>query len=169
MPSGKEHLQIWKRGTYLSLGIACASVIIFESVAPLAFIPGYGIGFFIDPDLDQDQITKSERRMLKYFGDVGAFIVGYFVWYGYRFTHRNDKGMHTSHTPFLGTLSRWAYVFLLPMIFWVWYRDWSQFELFVQPWFIWLFFGNVFSDLLHIAADYGYLPRVLRGNENDYR
>jgi hypothetical protein len=123
MPSGKIHLQIWKHNAILSVGIACASVIMFESVAPLAFIPGYGIGFFIDPDLDQDGVTAAEYRMMRYMGDVGAFIVGYFMWYG----------------------------------------DWSQFELFFQPWFSWMFFGNWFSDLLHIAADYGYLPRLLRG------
>ena len=163
MPSGKIHLAIWRRNRPLAVAISLTSMIMWWSLNPLAFILGYGIGLFIDPDLDQDMVTACEWRMMQYFGDVGAFLVGYFMWYGYRFTHRKPKKTYTAHSPLFGTLSRWVYVFLFPMIFWVWYRDWSQFELFYQPWFVWMFAGNWFSDLLHIALDYGYLPKVMKG------
>lgn len=153
MPQGKVHDKIWRITlpfvllfTVIVLGTFSYAI---KKPDPMTFIIGYLIGSFIEPDLDQLAITTSEGRLLRWFKDIGAFIVGYFTWYAYRFKHRG-----ISHFPIVGTATRWLWVLFPFMIVWVIYGSWENFNIYTKGWFWWMFLGNSFSDLLHIGADF---------------
>lgn len=153
MPSGKVHDRIWKISLFpvLVFNVVVLGSLSFyiRSSSPMAFIIGYLLGSFIEPDLDQLAITTSEGRLLRWFKDLGALVIGYFTWYAYRFKHRG-----ISHYPIVGTATRWMWIMTPLMIIWVIGGDYENFEIYKNGWFWWMFLGNCFSDLLHIGADY---------------
>lgn len=149
MPDGKTHLKYWKRGL---MPMVIASIFFsatMKSFYPMLFIVGYFLGLFLDPDLDQMSITAAEGRMTRTFGIFGAIFVGYFLPYGYLFKHRG-----ASHWPIWGTFTRWVYVMLPFMGMWVYYGDYNKFWIFLSPYFIWIFTGNMISDVIHIVLDW---------------
>jgi len=152
MPSGKIHDQIWRVGLdYMlvaTLSVIFPLIIFTGEVELIAIFSGYLLGSFIEPDLDQYAITTSEARLYKWFKDVGAFIVGYFTWYAYRFKHRG-----ISHFPVIGTLTRWIWMFFPFMIYWILSGNYDGFLILKNKWLIYMFIGNSISDLLHIGAD----------------
>lgn len=151
MPSGKIHDEIWRVGLdYMLTGtiVIFPLIFIFGEVELFAIFFGYLIGSFIEPDLDQYAITTSEARLYKWFKDFGAFIVGYFTWYAYRFKHRG-----ISHFPIIGTLTRWIWMLIPFMIYWIFSGNYDGFLILKSKWLIYMFIGNSISDLLHIGAD----------------
>ena len=152
MPSGKIHDQIWRVGLdyifYITLFVLVPISIYTGEIELIAIFSGYLLGSFIEPDLDQYAITTSEARLYKWFKDVGAFIVGYFTWYAYRFKHRG-----ISHYPIIGTLTRWVWMLFPFMIYWILSGNYDGFLILKSKWLVYMFVGNSISDILHIGAD----------------
>jgi uncharacterized metal-binding protein len=110
------------------------------------------LGLFIEPDLDVDHTTMSERRIQ----DV-SFLLGriyYFIWLPYAklLPHRS----FLSHTPVLSTSIRYIYisawVLAVPLLlgFWPIIRT---FVLEYQDELVWLFIGTCVSDTMHFIFD----------------
>ena len=152
MPPGAIHTKIYKNSLVVFMPILVPILIGISistrSMSPFGFIIGYFIGSFVDPDLDQLVHTTNEARILHWFKDAGALFIGFFSWYAYRFKHRG-----ISHSHIIGTLTRWMWFFFPLMIIWGIYGEWNKYQLFINPWFWWIFAGNATTDSLHILAD----------------
>lgn len=106
-------------------------------------------GLLCTPDLDMEEMTHEEWRMVRWFGWFGYLWSS--LWHGYAITHRH-RGR--SHAPIIGTLGRWSYltIRLLPLIVLALYQLWPL-------WLAWFpallcaFCFNVLQDLVHLALD----------------
>jgi uncharacterized metal-binding protein len=100
MATGEKHAAITQT-LALSTVVALAYAMGDVSTAVLAG-GGCLAGLLIEPDLDVDGITQSERLLLKNILPLG--IVWYILWYPYAWVipHRSK----VSHFPILGTLGR---------------------------------------------------------------
>lgn len=63
-------------------------------------------GLFVDPDLDQPILTRSERRVIRWLGPLGWVWAWWWIGYAYLIPHRSPL----SHLPILGTIGRVVYV-----------------------------------------------------------
>jgi uncharacterized metal-binding protein len=106
MATGEKHAAITQT-LALSTVVAVAYAMGNVSTAVLAG-GGCLAGLLIEPDLDVDGITQSERLLLKNILPLG--VVWYIVWYPYAWviSHRS----RISHFPILGTLGRLLYLSL---------------------------------------------------------
>jgi uncharacterized metal-binding protein len=153
MPPGHVHLNLWKK--YLPLPIVLSFIIsfIWDLEAGASFLMGYGVGYYVDPDLDHISITAGEGRILRDFKIFGAIFLAFWFPYSYIFKHRG-----ISHTHILGTLSRWSYAGLVLFIL---IRpemaEVSRFFSAVGTLGIYVFLGNCFSDAIHILSDMGWI------------
>lgn len=154
MPDGKTHTKIWKAGLVgvpvVTLGItlmAWPNIHVQSGWVYLgAGIPtGYLFGLFVDPDLDIVGMSKSEGRMMNIFPIVGNIMVGYWTIYG-AFFRRHHRSFWT-HGPFVSTAIRYLFAF-----WWVAFLD-NWWNVFLTLFFVGMYFGTVYADVLHWAAD----------------
>jgi uncharacterized metal-binding protein len=110
-------------------------------VEGLAFAGGALLGLFVNPDLDQQAISRIEWRLIKHTFGLGFLWLAYWWPYAVALSHRS-----ISHWPLLGTLTRLIY--LAP----VWYVLWLV-GVRPGPWLVWAIAGLVVSDLAHWLRD----------------
>lgn len=108
-------------------------------------------GLFVDPDLDVDGLTASERRALRLVRLPGWLWVVFWYPYAKLIPHRH----WLSHWPIIGTAIRVAYL-LVPLSLLVFLVNplafsWMMWGLFwAGPW---LFIGLAASDIAHWILD----------------
>jgi uncharacterized metal-binding protein len=123
MPGGKVHNAITLSATS---GVLAPYLIVQFSGNPYWYVAGTLIGLMVTPDLDIDNGNISDTILRKVFPP--AQWIWRILWtpYAKLISHRSP----ISHFPFVGTLFRIGYIFLLLNLF------------------RWLFFlfGNIFSD-----------------------
>jgi len=165
MPNGRIHLILWKQ--YRTLAYALAILVSFvgywlgsttkiNSFYPLGFffLIGYFLGYYIDPDLDQESTTSAKWRMMRDFKLLGAFISGWFLPYGFLFKHRSVP----SHTPGISSFIRlvWLLLFpLFPLIVYFILPTVEAVHLAILFFGVWL--GLTLSDSVHTFADWGII------------
>lgn len=170
MPNGLTHLRLWQQhrphaviGSLIFSGIGF-SLMVLTGVSWFIFLGalyllGYFIGYYIDPDLDQESTTSAKWRMMKHFKIFGAFLAGWFIPYGYLFKHRSTA----SHFPGLSTFIRMLWVLAFPINCVLVYLFVT--EGFILPFLITFFgiwAGLTTADAVHTFADWGII-RVRRG------
>jgi hypothetical protein len=146
VPSGQVHLSFWKSAWFLPIAVAGAFFIPLKWATfyiALGILLGYGLGYFIDPDLDLLGVTSAEGRMLK-IPVLGYLLVPYWSFYGAVF-RRHHRSFWT-HSYVMSTIIRFAYQFWWLVLFST-----------LPMWFAWIlsgtFFGLCISDGIHIWAD----------------
>ena len=108
MSDGKTHATAT---TALIFPVAMASLLLHPSdpfSAMAAGAIGCATGLIIDPDLDIDDITRSEWQMIKKLWIVGMLWVTLWYPYAWLIPHRSPL----SHWPLLGTAGRVLYLLL---------------------------------------------------------
>lgn len=165
MPQGKEHLTLWRRykplaiisGIFISiLGISlyAASGIFWFILLGVFFIMGYSLGYYLDPDFDQEMTTSGKWRMMRTFKILGAFISGWFIPYGYLFKHRS----FLSHFPGISTGIRLMWLAVFPLFIFLAYtliQLGLGMILFPLSFGIWL--GLSLADTIHALADWEFI------------
>lgn len=123
-------------------------------------------GLVLEPDLDIDQITMSERRVYNLWSPLGTLWRWLWFPYAYSIPHRS----HLSHMPVLGTAIRLLYLWLtitavivtfsMPGLFLLgnpnlsFVAEWFEFWKMVPGEYLILFcVGLVVSDFGHWVAD----------------
>jgi uncharacterized metal-binding protein len=157
MATGTTHGRITLYLAVITSPIALiATHSIIESVAI-----GLGclIGLVIDPDLDIDHVTESERRMIKLFGPLAYLWLGLWLPYALIIPHRS----FLSHMPILGTairllyLAGWLYLTLYSL-------DMVDKALVILGSnlgvIMWLCLGLAISDIGHWIADWSMFSKV---------
>lgn len=170
MPNGSTHAKIHKIGI-LPVALATAPVGLSSPVDYALILAGYGMGAFIDPDLDQVGLTQAEGRALRHFGFLGAIWVGYWLPYGYLLKHRGKL----SHFPFLSTFVRLVYISAPLWLFAFLLQKYTSYP--VMDWFIYysraylpIWFGLGIADLFHWIADiWPKKKKVIRKHLNKIR
>ena len=150
MSSGRVHGQVTKTIS----PIVFIAIFAYTNNLILAVfgIVGCLLGLLIEPDLDIDHKTMSERRMSDASPLYGR--IWYVVWLPYALIlpHRS----FLSHWPILSTTIRYLYTCVPPITlllvtgFWHEVRD---FGIMYQDELMWLFIGNCVSDLAHFIFD----------------
>ena len=152
MPAGYIHLNIWRR--YLrAVPLVSAGLMVVHWQLGLGFLLGYLLGYYIDPDLDQVGMSSVEGRLLNDFKLAGAFIVAFWIPYGYLSKHRG-----ISHFPFIGTAIRWLYMLAFVVVLVRPSIQQVQSLLPAQIFGLGVYLGNAISDILHAGADFGWVP-----------
>jgi len=107
------------------------------------------LGQALSPDLDQQDLTRSDWLVLRRLGPLGGLWLALWFLYAWLIPHRH----WASHAPVIGTVGRVLYMALLPALF-VW---WKQYTLSFPPLFVQflfgLFLGLCVSDIAHWIAD----------------
>lgn len=165
MPDGVHHHRVWRRNwlwvpplsvlayglvdpiklTYTCTDLGCFSGNLFVS---LGVFLGYGMGRYIDPDLDQMGTTAAEGRMVNEIPILGVFLYGHWATYGAIFRKKHRSFL--THFPLVSTGIRLFYqfygIFLILSL-----KNW------IFPWilhlFIGIFIGLSFADFLHWKED----------------
>jgi len=151
MPNGEVHFAKWKLGW---LGVVPTSFVLLplSPYASVGLLVGYGLGRWIDPDLDQITITKSESRMISDFHIVGWLLVAYSTIYGTAF-RRKHRSFWT-HFPFVSTAIRYVYWFWwIGLLYW---KDVIQYSNIHLVFIMCSFFGLSIADIIHWALDKYY-------------
>lgn len=150
MSDGKTHAQAT---TALIFPTAVSAMLLYPSDPFSAFAIGAigcATGLIIDPDLDLDDITRSEWQMIKRLWIVGMLWVALWYPYAWLIPHRSPL----SHWPLLGTAGRVGYLFG-----WLWLAGaivgisvpvWAIMQ---QPLFVVWFGGLVVADTAHWLMD----------------
>lgn len=166
MPLGKEHLRLWRKYKWVGLlttvwFAACA----FPQASPdnvywILAMPspwlGYLLGYYIDPDLDQANITAAEWRAMRDLGILGALLTMWFLPYGMLMTHRS----FISHFPVVSTAIRYLWL-LFPFLGLYLYLTYNVIPDF-WPILAGVFFGLSSADLIHYLADIGLIRDKLK-------
>ena len=150
-PSGVEHFKYWKSAWFLPIVIAIVNLIpailtarTWEYAAiSLGICFGYGLGYFIDPDLDLVGTTSAEGRMLK-IPILGWFLVAYWTIYGAAF--RKHHRSFWTHSYIVSTAIRFIY------LFW-WAVFVPSMSILIGFGLIGTFVGLCISDGIHVWAD----------------
>ena len=149
MPSGKIHLTLWKRWSWVIVPLTFMGMTLGPTFA-LGILIGYGLGYYFDPDWDQISITGGEGRILRHLKLVGSMMLGFFLPYAYLFKHRG-----ISHMPVVGTITRWMWIGLIAFLF---FRTGLFLYVKQNTHFIYgILVGQSYSDFIHILADQGLL------------
>ncbi|HPH95901.1 MAG TPA: DUF2227 family putative metal-binding protein [Anaerolineaceae bacterium] len=130
----------------------------FTMQQTVPFSIGALLGIFLTPDLDLVGGSISQRQVKRQAGNIiGTLWCA--LWYPYArlLGHRS----WLSHTPFIGTLFRVVYMFLVPMAIWslLWYTGVVDAAPPVpalgipDPAVLWGFLGLCASDCLHWLMD----------------
>lgn len=109
---------------------------------------GYSMARYVEPDLDLFGITSSEGRMIHDFKILGAFMVAYWVPYGYMF--RAHHRSFLTHFPLVSTSIRMLY--MAPPIFWF-LSKFGIWEWWMVPFTFGVWVGLSINDALHWSAD----------------
>lgn len=145
MPDGLTHKRFYDLGWAVCLPISISLFATGNYFFASGLLAGYGLGRYIDPDLDQIGITSSEGRIVNELSIVGKIIVGYSTIYGavFRRYHRS----FLTHFPGISTSIRLLYFF-----WWLYFvigtlYDW---QILVG---VGAFFGLSFADSIHFTLD----------------
>lgn len=148
MPSGKIHVNYYKKFLPITVIIGLLLTLSVDIISAIMFVTGYFMGYYVEPDLDQIGITTSEGNAMRNFGIFGTLWVMYWFPYGYVLQHRS----FISHFPFISTLFRLGYLFCIPALFALYYKlniNWNI----VGDMFLWLWIGLGISDTIHYILD----------------
>ncbi len=119
---------------------------------------GYLLGYYIDPDLDQANITSAEWRIMRDLHILGSIIVAWFMPYGRLMKHRSFM----SHFPVVSTSIRYAWLLAFPLFSVpMWYTTPGILPSY-WPVLLGIFLGLSIADGIHYTADRGII-RVRRG------
>lgn len=146
MPSGQVHLSFWKSAWFLPIAIGGAFFIPLtwaSTCIALGILLGYGLGYFLDPDLDMVGTTSAEGRMLK-IPVLGIFMVTYWTLYGavFRKSHRS----FWTHSYVISTAIRFAYQFWFLLFV-------PSMNILIGYLLAGAFVGLCISDGVHVWAD----------------
>lgn len=157
MPDGLTHLKYYNQGWVATLPTSAIIAVAINPWLGVGMLVGYGLGRWIDPDLDQVGITSSEGRIINELRIVGYVIVGYSTIYGawFRRYHRS----WITHFPFVSSAIRLIY------FFW-----WLYFVINVlYPWqesvIIGTWVGLSMADTIHYVLD-KFFPDTGKTNLN---
>jgi uncharacterized metal-binding protein len=148
MSDGRTHARI--TGALVLPSAAVAGVLGGFEPALFAAL-GCASGWFVEPDLDVDGLTRSEWRIVERLHIVGMLWVTFWYPYARALPHRSKF----SHWPVLGTLLRCLYlaggVWLLERIVSGIQLDWQA--LLFDERAHWWFIGLCVADAAHYVAD----------------
>jgi len=143
MPNGVVHRRLWV-SNFPNAILATALGVRIHPVIGAGIAAGYLLGNIVEPDLDLIQKTRSENAMLDKLGAIGCVWFGYWATYGCLFRKHHRSWL--SHGLFIGTIIRFAYLFL-------WYSLLSP-VLTIDLFMVGLLIGLAISDAVHIIADW---------------
>ena len=161
MSDGKTHATAT---TALIFPVAMASLLLHPSdpfSAMAAGAIGCATGLIIDPDLDIDDITRSEWQMIKKLWIVGMLWVTLWYPYAWLIPHRSPL----SHWPLLGTAGRVLYLLLwVKLIGAILGGSVGILAIVGQPLFLIWFYGLAVADTAHFIMDVvsSWQKRVLK-------
>lgn len=167
MPSGKVHLRVWTRllkPVMIAVSVLLFVELMFYQTAWTFFLaPGYLVGYYLDPDLDQIGLTAAEGRMMRAWGFLGACFVAY--WLPYAYLHNQiSKHRGYSHWPLVGTMTRWLWLWLPYVVAHTYFHLSFPVSIIFNKVVLFLFLGNSIADYIHAALDFGWpLPYRLIG------
>lgn len=114
------------------------------------------IGLFIEPDLDVNHTTSSERRLLRTFTPLGLIWIAIWNPYGKLIPHRHP----VSHYPVISTIIRYIYlvaVLSIPFLLFAIITGVriSSIDIIYKYRYEmgWILFGNMISDIGHWVLD----------------
>jgi len=148
MPGGKIHSAITLA---TASGVIAPYAIVQLNGNPYLYLLGCAVGLLVTPDLDLNEGNISDTMLRRIFPPVQWLWRTIWTPYSLLIPHRSPL----SHFPFLGTILRIGYIFLIINILYfivnlflhhdtvsvVWIWNWS------------LFFGLCHVDTLHFLAD----------------
>ena len=159
MADGKSHGRIT-----LALTITMTPIVTIITLSPqksVMFSTGCLLGLIVEPDLDVNHVTESERRMIKVFGTLAYFWIGLWLPYALIIPHRSIL----SHMPILGTAIRLAYLlgWLYLLLGALGMQDWlfTVIQANLEA-LVWLVLGLVIVDTGHWIADWKMFSRIWR-------
>lgn len=160
MPIGRVHNKIWKR--YIPLAVLASLGTQYYTITHMslgwwqstgvATLLGYLLGYYLDPDYDQNKFTDARRRLVSDLWLLGWLIVVWYTPYEKLFKHRGS-----SHIPLFSTIIRFGWLLAFPPIALLLYRTTPYLVPEYYPVLVGLFIGLALADLIHILADYGVL------------
>lgn len=132
------------------LGYASGFYALLFGVCAFGYLFGLYVGRRVTPDLDIDEVgTRQTRRYRRKYRTMGW--VWRFFWWPYAKLHVH-RGI--AHTPFLGTLGRFVYLFIIPISILLYWARVNAFLFFACLLFwLWVYAGQSSQDLLHIWMD----------------
>ena len=146
MPDGRTHHVIWGRAWPVVLGTVGVLLVIQEYELAAGITLGYGLGRYLDPDLDVMGTTGGDARMVNELPVLGLLLYGYWSVYG-AFFRRHHRSKWT-HSPFISTAIRFVYQFWLPALaIYHYHVNWAWWLM------LGMYGGLTFADVLHWAAD----------------
>lgn len=131
----------------------------FSLLQAVMFGAGCLLGLVVEPDLDINRVTESERRLLRIFGPVAYIWIGLWLPYAIVLPHRSAL----SHLPILGTLLRlvyllgWLYLVCSALGVWNWLFVAVQANLEALAWLV---LGLCIADIGHWFADLRIFSQV---------
>lgn len=147
MSSGKVHA---KHSVLLALPAAFAINAALCLVAAGGAAIGCGLlGQVLSPDLDQQNLTRSEWIVLRRLGPLGGLFVAFWWPYAWLIPHRH----WASHFPIVGTAGRVAYLLILPALYCWWKCPALSFPPLCAQILTGAFIGLCVSDTAHWIAD----------------
>jgi hypothetical protein len=131
---------------------ACIPLLFLSSQIGI-FVPfGYALGFFIDGDLDQIGISRADGKMIR--SVIGIPLMAWFTFYAVLMKPFGGHRSLWSHTPFISTAIRIAWIILPVGGFCAYFTPF--------PWYEWtrpvigLWLGLSLADCVHYYMDYYY-------------
>lgn len=153
MASGKIHGRA--TATISPLSFAVSYLYTNDLIIGIMSFLGCLFGLFMEPDLDVDILTMSERRLLK-VTPIGILWVLIWTPYARLIPHRHP----ISHFPIISTIIRYFYLFLFIFIPTIgigfffgqpfWFLDLIRMN---QVYIFWFFVGTTLSDIGHWIFD----------------
>jgi uncharacterized metal-binding protein len=111
----------------------------------IGWLVGYGLGRWIDPDLDQIGITAAEGRMVNEIPILGTLLVGYSSIYGAVF--RRHHRSFITHFPVVSTAIRAVYFF-----WWLYFAINVLYD-YQLLFLVGVFIGLSIADTIHYVLD----------------
>ena len=148
MSSGVAHA----RATAVLTPITAVTVAYYTESLFLASLAAAGCacGIILSPDLDLEQTTRSERVLLNKSPLLGKLFKIYWYPYGVFIPHRSA----ISHFPVVGTLSRVAYLLIIPALLAYQHDKVPQLiEWVMSDITLFLVLGLIVSDTAHTLMD----------------
>ena len=152
MPNGEIHYKYFKKGYRVIIPISVA-LSLFDWKFALGHIVGYSFHRWCDNDWDIFGSNNAEGRMVNELPIIGHFMYGVSSTYG-SFFRRKHRSFWT-HFPFVSTLIRLLFVFIIPFIV----GDYVGINFIGNGWYLfWIGFwvGLSEADGLHYFLDKTY-------------
>lgn len=159
MADGITHGRITLSIAFVASPIVTATTFSVPNTA--MFLVGCLLGLIVEPDLDVNRVTESERRLLRLFGPVAYIWIGLWLPYAIALPHRSPL----SHLPILGTLLRiayalgWLWLLCNALGMWNWLFVTIQANLEALEWLV---LGLCIVDIGHWIADWKLFSQVWR-------